>query len=253
MLPYFEVPDLPVGAGLTIHPFGLTAVIAGIVGLISVKQLVIERGLQQEIADQCMVCMIVVSLPASCFLDLILNEPSALLEGPARWFMFWKNMSSIGGFCAAAVTAIIFLKMKTSQTLEYIDCFVIALVRAWVPARLGCALVHDHLGEFSNNFFAVNFPGGSRYDMGIIELLFLLCFVALSKFIKVKQWKTGFATAFITVSYGFFRLFADALRTEDADYFGLRSGQWAGMFTIIIGIIVLLHIRKASAQLRKAR
>ena len=35
--------------------------------------------------------------------------------------------------------------------------------------RFGCALQHDHLGIPSTYFLAVRFPGGPRFDLGLLR------------------------------------------------------------------------------------
>ncbi len=48
----------------------------------------------------------------------------------------------------------------------------------WVFGRIGCALVQDHPGVWSSSWLAVQYPGGSRYDLAVLEV-FLLPVLAL--------------------------------------------------------------------------
>src|SRR5260221_5015177 len=62
----------------------------------------------------------------------------------------------------------------TISLVSLLDLVAYAFPSGWLLARLGCALVHDHPGTASSAALAVAFPGGSRYDLGVLELLLMV-------------------------------------------------------------------------------
>jgi len=48
------------------------------------------------------------------------------------------------------------------------DLVASAFPLSWVFGRSGCSLAHDHPGMLSNAWFAVQYPGGGRFDLGLI-------------------------------------------------------------------------------------
>ena len=58
--------------------------------------------------------------------------------------------------------------------MRRLDIIAYAMPIGWMIGRLGCTLAHDHRGLASTSWIAVNFPEGPRYDLGLIEFLFLI-------------------------------------------------------------------------------
>src|SRR5260370_37083557 len=67
-----------------------------------------------------------------------------------------------------------FRRLSLFETLRRLDIVAYATPFAWMFGRLGCALAHDHRGLPSTSWIAVQFPEGPRYDLGLIEFLFLI-------------------------------------------------------------------------------
>jgi phosphatidylglycerol:prolipoprotein diacylglycerol transferase len=141
--------------------------------------------------------------------------------------------------------------------------------------RLGCALVHDHVGKAVppgtlGSLLAVGFPrspldgpdhafgpihvftDGSdvRFDLGLLEML-LLAALAIA---FARTWKKplplGTYTMRFALVYGFFRFLLDFLRTEDGPtgeprHAGLTFAQYWSLAVVALGVALLIrHVRR---------
>ena len=93
----------------------------------------------------------------------------------------------------------------------YADAACFAVPFAWWIGRLGCYLVHDHPGLRTTSFLGVDCAGGARYDLGLLEALFLIVLAALFLFLDRKPRPRGFFYVTFAVLYGLFRLGLDRL------------------------------------------
>ncbi len=101
-----------------------------------------------------------------------------------------------------------------------LDVITFALPFGWIFGRLGCFLVHDHRGEFTTSWIGILFPEGPRFDLGLIELLFLIPLSGLFLVLDRKPRPTGFFFALFGIVYGGFRIWLDTLALEPFRYFG---------------------------------
>jgi len=129
----------------------------------------------------------------------------------------------------------------------------------WAFGRAGCATAHDHPGLLSDSLFAVRYPGGSRFDLGLLELLLTiplaLTFLYLAK--KPRPW--GFFSALACVTYAPLRFALDFLREHegvpgdihgaiDPRYFFLTPAQWECFALLGFGIYMLRRVLSALAR-----
>ena len=111
--------------------------------------------------------------------------------------------------------------------------------------RVGCALVHDHKGLFTHSWIAVRFPEGARFDLGLIECLFLAALSALFLWLDRRPRPVGFYFGLFWLCYGLFRVLLDTLHVQPWRFYG-------GLAGFVLGLSVLsnsLRIRlNSSAQ-----
>jgi prolipoprotein diacylglyceryltransferase len=93
-------------------------------------------------------------------------------------------------------------------------------VLPWMIGRLGCALAYDHRGFASTSWIAVNFPEGPRYDLGLIEFLFLIVMGIGFKLLDRRPRQVGFFVGLYGVVYGGFRIWLDTLRQQPNGFYG---------------------------------
>ena len=192
-------------------------------------------------------------------LDEVFYYPQRLLEDPLSLFKLWDGLSSFGGFTGAFIGMLIWRSRYRVAVLPYADNVMAMLPVGWAFGRAGCATAHDHPGLLSDSLFAVRYPGGSRFDLGLLELLLTiplaLTFLYLAK--KPRPW--GFFSALACVTYAPLRFALDFLREHegvpgdihgaiDPRYFFLTPAQWECFALLGFGIYMLRRVLSALAR-----
>ena len=155
------------------------------------------------------------------------------------------GMVSFGGILGISTGIFILTLLKRPQVprgmvLKWFDAATYAMVFGFCIGRIGCALEHDHLGIRSRSILAVAFPGGSRFDLGLLEVLFLIPLAIAVWFAGRRSWSSGFLSGTIFMIYGIFRVCLDSVRLERAYIFGISEDIWGGGVMILLGFIGLL-------------
>src|SRR5882724_12377440 len=85
------------------------------------------------------------------------------------------GIRSIGGLAGGLIGVAVYARIRRlsfPEAYRMLEIITFCLPFPWVFGRLGCFLMHDHRGEFTTNWIAVQFPEGPRYDLGLIEFIY---------------------------------------------------------------------------------
>src|SRR4029079_2229151 len=93
------------------------------------------------------------------------------VHDPLALFKLWEGLSSFGGFTGAAIGAFLWKWRYRVPALPYADAVASAFPLGWVFGRSGCSVAHDHPGIHSDAWFAVRYPEGARFDLGLYEMV----------------------------------------------------------------------------------
>jgi len=100
------------------------------------------------------------------------------------------GLSSLGGFIFAGIVLTLGLREPSGLPKpikwKYLDILAISFIPIWFFSRLGCFLIHDHIGRFSNFFLAVKFPGGARFDSAFLEII-LMVLIGIYFIFKIRK------------------------------------------------------------------
>ena len=136
-----------------------------------------RHGFTSEQASSLIAWATVLGLASAHIFDVIAYYPERLRNDPLELFRVWGSLSSwggmVGGLCGLAFVAWR-RGLGAAGVLRFVDLAVYALPITLAVGRFGCALQHDHLGVASTHFLAVNFPTGPRFDLGLLEFLYLI-------------------------------------------------------------------------------
>lgn len=240
MVPYVTVDTIHV-LGVQLRVFGTLLTVS----VITVFLIAVRRGrpfgfTREFIAK--LTLLSALSAFAGAHLFNLLYHPdsiAAAFASPATLVTRYHGISSFGGFFGGLIAALILFRMSRlslRDSLNLGDCFAFALPFGCMMGRAGCALIHDHPGVRSDSFFAVAYPGGTRLDLGLIEVLFLSGVAALFLVFKRYTWPAGFYPATFFMLYGPFRLWLDTLRVDAPRYFGWTVDTYAAVLAICIGL-----------------
>ena len=241
MFPYIEEPVLRV-AGQQIGAFQILVFAAVIAGYGIVVRRSARRGWERDLVMSLLLWTIFLGFVGSHVFDTLLYEREALRRDPLVLLEVWGTMSSYGGLLggvAGALWAMRRKKLSAQRMFEFMDIVAFAFPFAWIFGRTGCALAHDHIGVPATSFWAVNFPGGPRYDLGLLELFFTLFISALFVALDRRPRPTGFFIALFFALYGPARFALDVLRVGDSRYFGWTPGQYASIAAALSGAWLL--------------
>lgn len=221
MIPEIHATNLAIGP-IVLHPFGLLLV----AGVIAAHTALVRRARAEAITSPRVIEGFAVALGAGGLLVAL---------------VFDQLLRSLGSFPAAAgaiVAGAIYGAAFQLDLLRMADLAAWSFPFGWVFARLGCALVHDHLGPVSTSWLAVRFAAGSRLDLGLLEwLLVPLLFLAI--WIGRRSERPGAIAAAVAIVYPLIRFPLDFLRESDARWLGLTLAQWTTLPLFVAGVIVL--------------
>jgi len=258
MLPYFQINSFLIGP-LTIQVWGLFVSLGILTGIYLSYRLAKKYFISAQVLLDMAVWALVGGLLGGRIFYWLFYSLDYYLLNPLDAFKFWRGgASSLGGFFGAAVAAWVFVKIRHftwKESLPYLDIGIVGLWLGWGIGRIGCFLIHDHVGRLSNFFLAVNFPFiGIRHDLGLYDSLlgFVLFGVFLLFFKPLVRRGWGLVTGYSILTYAIVRFFLDFLRETDLEefdirYFYLTPAQW-GMIVIILTLTFLLVLGRIRQQ-----
>jgi phosphatidylglycerol:prolipoprotein diacylglycerol transferase len=249
VLPYVPQPVLRLGP-LELTAFQVCVFAAVIVGYEIVVRRAARLGWDRNLALDLLLWTIATGFVGSHLFDVIAYRSDQLRERPWVLLEVWGSMSSFGGLLGGIAGGLWILrrrKISARRAGEFIDIVAFAFPFAWIFGRAGCALAHDHIGIESSNVFAVDFPGGSRFDLGLLELLWTLVIAALFLALDRKPRASGFFAGTFFLLYGPVRFALDMLRTGDERWFGWTAGQYLSIAATLAGGALLARALRGPA------
>lgn len=181
---------------------------------------------------------------------VIFYEPVYFLSHPLDIFKFWQGgMSSFGGFVGGGLIFYFLGKRNKNikdKIFQIADLVSWAFLFGWILGRVGCVMIHDHLGQISSSIFTVQTADGLRLEMAFLEILGLLPLALIFLIFQNKKMPAGWFLGVLFVYYGILRFILDFFRATDiaqadARYLGLTPGQYFGILLVAVGIVVMKH------------
>ncbi len=175
----------------------------------------------------------------------ILAQPSILLH-------IFRGQASFGSFIGGYLASLAFMlwnRVPYRDWFLYADAGCFAVPFGWWIGRVGCYLTHDHPGIRTSNLLGVQYPGGTRYDLGLLEMLFLIALAALFLFLDRKPRPRGFYYVAFLLCYGPFRFWLDTLHVDPPRYGGWTVDQIASSLMIAAAAITIFEL----VRLERAR
>ncbi len=247
MIPWFQYTVINVGP-IPIQVWGFFVALGMIVSIILIQKYSYSFvGTHSKKIIDLAFWMIIFGIIGARFFHAFFYEPSFFLENPAEIIKLWKGgMSSFGGLFGAGL-AFVLLRKKYHVTKENItkvvDLISFSALFGWMVGRIGCVMIHDHLGKRSDSFIAIKYIGGARLETALLEILGLIPLAIIFIFSWYKKRRSGWYISMLFVYYGILRLVLDFYRAEDivqadARYFGLTPAQYFAILLVIAGIYI---------------
>ena len=251
VVPYVEIRSFQV-FGLTLHAFIVLVIIAALIGFLLAAYRARHRfGISRERVALFSMFLIAGGLLGARFCRL-LYEPDLLrhaLTNPSSVARAFTGISSFGGYFGGLAGALLFFRLRCKpglERLQLLDVVGFALPFSWFLGRVGCALVHDHPGILSSGWLTVAYPDGPRYDLGLLEALFLLLLAAVFLILDRLPRPPGFYFALYFSVYGPFRFLLDQLHVDPPRYFGCSVDEFFAVLATVAGIVAWFFTYRSS-------
>jgi phosphatidylglycerol:prolipoprotein diacylglycerol transferase len=241
VLPYIPHPTLDLGF-YRLEAFSVLVVAAVIVQFQITMRRAPRVGIDKQTASSLVGWAIGLGLVSAHVFDVVAYTPEKLRANPLVLLQFWSSLSSLGGMVGGLVGIYAVMRIKRlsgAQMLRFFDVLVYALPFTLAVGRLGCALQHDHPGISSTHWLAVRFPEGPRFDLGLLEFLYVSLVAAAFAWLGRKPRPDGFFIGLFFAVYGPVRFAMDTLRVSEARYSGWTPGQYLAILGTLIGIGIL--------------
>jgi phosphatidylglycerol:prolipoprotein diacylglycerol transferase len=254
MIPYFELRTIPVGP-LAVPTFGILLVTAILVGRWRVLHLERAEGHSDEhrIAILCLV-MLALGLTSAVVVRIATADFAAFLAHPALALTERRGIMSVGGFFGGLIGGLLWCRLRRvsgAETLRMLDRIAFVLPFSWMIGRLGCALIHDHVGRASTSWLAVRFPSGQAYDLGVLEFLLLIPMSLLFEVLGRRPMPPGWFFGLFGVLYGGLRTWLETLQAYPVTW-GPKAGV-AGIATGLAGWIAMAYHQRRGSRHPAAR
>lgn len=255
-LPYVEVPNPDT---LPAQPYGVLLFVGLALGVLTAVWLGRRRGLSGTALGVLLPCALAAALVGGHGFDVAWYFPDA---DAARWLRFFDGQSLVGALLAAAVTAAIIAAALRLDGAQVADALTMGALVALTVGRVGCALVHDHLGVATDSVVGVDLPPRVQYlyngstadgdvlrvhDLGLAELLVLLVLVPIA-FVLERRWRArpGLVAVVVALAYAVVRFGLDFLRLPSSEPTrgGLTGGQWGMVVLFAAAVFGLARLRR---------
>jgi phosphatidylglycerol:prolipoprotein diacylglycerol transferase len=245
MLPYIQLGALHIGSR-SIYPYGilvLTGIIAGTAMLVWRAG---RLGLDRNVAFRLCAVTVFCGIVGAHLLRVLFFQPSLFSRDPSVLLHISRGgLYSFGGLAGGIAGGLCFLRLSNlgaATSWDYFDLLAFSFPFGWIFGRAGCAVAHDHPGIRAYNWLSVNFPGGSRYDLGLLEFFFTIPAIVLFLWLDRRRRPAGFYLGLGLIIAGTFRIFLDGLHEPGAPRFLLTPDQAWGLLATVAGVVILAKV-----------
>jgi phosphatidylglycerol:prolipoprotein diacylglycerol transferase len=253
VIPYFELREITLPGGISLASFGTLVAIGLFVGVLFAESRARALGIPLATLHGAIGWALVPGFALAHLVALLPHLGRGDLSAGVL-LQFWNGMSSFGGIAGALLGLWLRFRREPARLLAVAELLAPAFVLGWVFGRLGCTLVHDHLGRLSGFPLAIQFPGGARHDLGFYELLYTLLVLLPAVILLVRKPRPpGMIIAWLALLYAPARFLGDFLRNTDlpgADlrHAGLTLAQYCCVALAGVGIFFVVRLRRTEPR-----
>lgn len=168
-------------------------------------------------------------------------------------YLWEGGFSLYGGVLFGIIFAYIYARASKVSFLLLGSMFTPAWMVGLLFGRLGCFLIHDHVGKITNLPWGFNLHGGMRHEPALYEIFALMILFAFFYLVKRKKFfllegKKKWIFPISVLTYNAVRFFIDFTRADlseggDERFFGLTLAQWTSA-VVVIGIALWSNKKK---------
>jgi phosphatidylglycerol:prolipoprotein diacylglycerol transferase len=284
VIPYFPQPEYHLFGPVIVHAFGAIVALAVIVGWRMTVARARAKNLDPELVQDLLAYVVLCGFVVAHLYSVLAYFPRQAMENPLLLLKFWEDISSFGGFAGGLLGLWLFFRFKARDVdattrLRYLDVIAYVFPFAWAFGRIACTVAHDHPGTVTTFPLGISLksPEAQAYiaffygeagrlaelpptgelakmafhDLGWYEFLYTSClmvpaFLALDR----KPRPPAFFLIAFPLLYVPVRFSLDFLRINEARYFGLTPGQYAGIAIFLAAIFLMPRISRRKEKER---
>lgn len=253
-VPFFELGHIDLGVKL--QWFGILVATGVLLGVHIARKYADKFALDDDDMRGMTAWVVVSGFVGAHIFDVLMYQQDELKKDPMLLLKLWKGISSYGGFIGGAAGWWFYQYWKRLQTGVWADLTTIGLLIGFTIGRIGCSVVHDHMGRQTDFFLGTDYPKkeiaerglldsypGIRglasdalvriHNLGMYELLYLLPINAVILWLafRKKPHPAGMLAILLGLFYAPVRFFLEFLRLNETDprYAGMTFAQWASI------------------------
>ncbi len=262
-LPFFTLS--PLDLGIPIQPFGVIVAIGMVIGAAVLRRYAARHAVPDGDVRGLMTWVIVGGFIGMHVFDVLLYQRAELAGDPLLLLRLWDGFSSWGGFIGGAIGYAGFVRRRRLAWGLMADTAIVGVLLAFSIGRIGCSIVHDHIGAATDFALGIDYPRAflashglsSEYaghpgavirahNLGLYELLYLIPVNAavLGLAFGRRRLPAGFLAVLAGALYAPVRFFLEYLRldTSDPRYGGLTFAQWCSIAAFAVAIYVAIRL-----------
>jgi phosphatidylglycerol:prolipoprotein diacylglycerol transferase len=237
--------------GVPLDPWAFLVVLGVLLGLEVSRARGIRMGLEVKDVVDGITFTVLFGFFMAHVITVVGYHPERLAEeGIWSILKVWEGFSSTGGFIGGIMAIWIFYTwIRPHDPLRMADLIAFGFPIGWLFGRMGCAVVHDHIGQPTDFFMGMYFPpghyaAGVRHELGFYEMLWCLPVIGLFWHLGKDDQPPGTFLGTFFVLYAPVRFGLDFLRNTDleyadARYFGLTPAQYGVILMGLFGAWLL--------------
>ena len=241
---------------LNIYSYGLCYALALIVGLFLAEYRAKKHGLDHEFIFSMGFIAIILGVVCAKLLYLITIADQLFAD---FWNVLKNSISEgfvvYGGIIGAALTAIIYCRIKKKSFLEYFDIAAPSIAIGQAIGRVGCLLAGCCYGSPTDAWYGITFPEGAAAPVGVslyptqpLSTIFNLINFGVLLFAYKKFKRAGQTFALYMINYGVGRFLIEFIRDDYRGEVGIFStSQFISLFVVILGVILMFTAKPKAA------
>lgn len=165
-----------------------------------------------------------------------------------------------GGLIGAFIAVYIFTKIKKINMMKYLDVIAPSIILAQAIGRWGNFMNSEaHGGPVSYEFISrfpqfiqkgMNIKGTYYHPTFLYESTWniIACIILIIILYKKKDNENGIVIGSYLILYSLGRVFIEGLRTDSLMFGGIRVAQLISILLILLGLGIIIHIKKKSSK-----
>lgn len=269
-LPFFELGVLFDAGPISLQWFGLIVASGVLLGASLARKYAERRGVHDDDMRAVTAWVVVTGFIGAHVFDVVAYEWDRLEKDPLLLLRLWEGISSYGGFIGGALGWSFYVWWKRLSWGLWADTTIVGLLPGFTIGRIGCTVVHDHIGRPTDLWTGTDYPRAEvvarlcdkegcpdwvmelpgqvhrLHNLGMYELAYLIPVnvLILGLAFSKKRTPAGLLAILTGALYAPVRFFLEYMRPNETDprYVGLTFAQWSSILAFAVAIYALVRV-----------